>query len=110
MMNTSHTLSKVTGFRKAGDYVLDISFDDGTRQVIDFLPVLQGDLFGPLRDRALFDRVVIDSEFHTLVWPNGADFDSGMLHDWPLVKEDFIAQCQGLSASGRQKGAGRPVR
>ena len=31
----------------------------------------------------LFSRVSIDSEVHTLVWPNGADFDPATLHDWP---------------------------
>jgi hypothetical protein len=36
-----------------------------------------------LRDRELFDRVRMDTEVHTLVWPNGADFDPATLHDWP---------------------------
>jgi hypothetical protein len=30
----------------------------------------------------LFNQVRIDPEVHTLVWPNGADFDPAMLHDW----------------------------
>lgn len=25
----------------------------------------------------------IDPEVHTLVWPNGADCDPAILHDWP---------------------------
>jgi hypothetical protein len=31
----------------------------------------------------LFNQVQIDPEVHTLVWPNGADFDPATLHDWP---------------------------
>jgi hypothetical protein len=46
--------------------------------------VLAGELFGPLRDIDVFNRVRIDPEIHTLVWPNGADFDPAMLHDWPV--------------------------
>jgi hypothetical protein len=40
-------------------------------------------LYGPLVERASFNRVGIDLEVHTLVWPNGADFDPATLHDWP---------------------------
>jgi len=45
--------------------------------------VLEGELFGPLQNPALFNQVRIDPEAHTLVWPNGADFDPTTLHDWP---------------------------
>ncbi len=58
-------------------------FEDRTEQVIDFSPVLAGELFGPLRDERLFNQVRIDPEVQTLVWPNGADFDPATLHDWP---------------------------
>jgi hypothetical protein len=60
-----------------------VTFDDETAQVIDFRPVLAGRLFGPLADVDLFNQVRIDPEAHTLVWPNGADFDPATLHDWP---------------------------
>jgi hypothetical protein len=78
-----HPIYRVRSFRFAGDYVLDVTFDDDTQQKIDFRPVLAGSLFGPLRDLKLFNQVAIDREAHTLVWPNGADFDPATLHDWP---------------------------
>ena len=43
-------------------------------QIVNFQPVLKGEVYGPLRDTAVFDQVSIDPEAHTLVWP-GADFD-----------------------------------
>ena len=54
-------------------YVIHVEFDDRTVQTIDFEPVLAGELFGPLRDPALFRQVRLDPEAHTLVWPNGAE-------------------------------------
>jgi hypothetical protein len=60
-----------------------VAFDDESEQVINFKPVLAGELFGPLRDLDLFNKVRLDPEAHTLVWPNGADFDPATLHDWP---------------------------
>jgi hypothetical protein len=71
-------------------YTLDLSFDDGVSRRIDFSPVLEGELFGPLRDLALFDQVEIDPEVHTVVWPNGADFDPATLRDWPDHVDELI--------------------
>ncbi len=68
-----------------------MGFEDGTQQEIDLEPVLAGEMYGPLRDRALFKKVTIDPEVHTLVWPNGADFDPSTLHDWPEHEEAMRA-------------------
>ena len=73
--------------------------DDRSEQVIDFRPVLSGELFGPLRDPALFCQVRLDPEVLTLVWPNGADFDPATLHDWP-------DQVKALQAMARRWEAG----
>jgi len=79
----SHPIYRVVGFEIAGPYTLRVKFDDGEEQVIDFRPVLMGEIYGPLKDEGLFNQVEIDPEVHTLVWPNGADFDPATLHDWP---------------------------
>ncbi len=79
----SHPIYRVISFEIQGPYTLRVCFDDNTEQVIDFQDTLEGELFGPLRNRALFNQVQIDPEVYTLVWPNGADFDPATLHDWP---------------------------
>jgi Protein of unknown function (DUF2442) len=78
-----HPIYRVRSFEVMGSYTLRVQFDDRTDQIIDFEPVLAGELYGPLRDLSLFKQVWIDPEVHTLVWPNGADFDPAILHDWP---------------------------
>ena len=85
-----HSLYRVTSFEVVRPFVLNVRFDDGTRQRIDFGSVLRGDVYGPLRDAALFERVAIDLDAHTLVWPNGADFDPARLHDWPDAGRQMI--------------------
>ena len=79
----SHPIHRVVGFEIVPPYTLRVHFEDATAQTINFEPVLAGELYAPLRDVRLFNRVSIDPEVHTLVWPNGADFDPATLHDWP---------------------------
>jgi len=46
-------------------------------------PRSDGRCYGPLRNLYLLNRVRIDPEVETLVWPVRADFDPATLHDWP---------------------------
>ncbi len=78
-----HGIYRVESFQIVGPYTLHVKFDDETEQTIDFQPILAGELYEPLSDLKLFNQVQIDAEVHTLVWPNGADFDPATLHDWP---------------------------
>ena len=97
----SHGIYRVTAFRIVGPYTLEVSFDDGLSRTIDFQPVLRGELLGSLRDQALFDSVKIDRDVHTLVWPNGADFDPESLHDWPEVADELASMAQRWTSGAR---------
>ena len=79
----SHPIYKVRSVKVVAPFTLRVGFDDATEQTLDFRPVLAGELYRPLRELSLFNQVKIDPEVHTLVWPNGADFDPSTLHDWP---------------------------
>ncbi len=91
----AHLISRVQNFEIIAAYTLRVAFDDATEQIINFEPVLHGELYGPLRDADLFRRVRLDLEVHTLVWPNGADFDPAVLHEWPDCEAAFIEMAMG---------------
>jgi len=98
----THEICRVVSFEKVAPFTLRVVFDDSTSQVIDFRPVLKGELYGPLQEPLLFDQVRIDPEVHTLVWPNGADFDPATLHNWPdsssalkVLAEKWVSVKQG---------------
>lgn len=87
----THPLHRITSFDLTGPYSLRVCFEDGSTRTINFEPVLEGEVYGPLRDPAEFARVTLDPEVHTLVWPSGADFDPATLHDWPEHEAAFRA-------------------
>ena len=101
-----HPVHKVKGFEIAGPYCLRVEFADGLTRTIDLKQVLEGELYGPLRDLSVFNAVEIDRESHTLVWPNGADFDPAILHDWPDHEAAMIALAQRWAAAARGERAG----
>ena len=94
----SHPIYKVCSVKIVAPYTLQIAFDDGAEQVIDFRPVLAGELYGPLLALPVFNQVRIDPEVHTLVWPNAADFDPATLHDWPQHASALAARARGWAA------------
>ncbi|MDI6793912.1 MAG: DUF2442 domain-containing protein [bacterium] len=86
----NHSIYRVKSFEIVAPYTLRVDFDDHTSRIIDFRSILVGELYGSLRDLTLFNQVQIDPEVHTLVWPNGADFDPATLHDWPQHLEEEL--------------------
>ncbi len=90
----SHCIYRVQSFEIVAPFTLCIAFDDGITQTINFKPILVGKLYGQLTDLSLFNQVIIDPEVHTLVWPNGADFDPAALHDWTQHKDELIERAR----------------
>jgi Protein of unknown function (DUF2442) len=86
----THPICHVQEFEILAPYKARIVFTEASGQGIDFEPVLRGELFGPLRDLALFNKAALDPEARTVVWPNGADFDPATLHQRPHCTAGFI--------------------
>jgi hypothetical protein len=89
--STPARVHSIKAFEIVGPYRIRIEFGDGLVRTIDFRPVLEGELYGPLRDMSRFNSVSLDAEVHTLVWSNGADFDPATLHDWPDHEAAMVA-------------------
>ena len=95
----AHQIHRVTGIEQLTDFTLQVAFADGTAQLIDFSPILAGEIYGPLADPSYFRQVRLDPESHTITWPNDADFDPAQLHDWPSVRDDFARLAQTWAAA-----------
>lgn len=67
--------------RYVGDYVIWLRFRDGTAGEVDLRPALWGPVFEPLLELSYIRTFTVHPEFHTLVWPNGADIALEFLHD-----------------------------
>ena len=67
--------------RYVDGHIVWLRFRDGSAGEIDLAGALQGPVFAPLRDPAVFAEFSVHPDFHTLVWPNGADFAPEYLHD-----------------------------
>jgi hypothetical protein len=98
-----HPIYRVKSFRHVAPYTLRIQFNDNTVRIIDFKPVLFGEIFEDLRDPELFKMVSIDKEAHTLIWPNGADFDPATLHDWHENLSAFTALISGWNSKNTKQ-------
>lgn len=81
-----HQIYRIKSFEIIGPYTLRIEFNDSTFQTINFESILEGELYGPLKELALFNKVKLDREIKTLVWPNGADFDPETLRNWSIYE------------------------
>ncbi len=89
-----HEIVRVTSLKVVAPYTLELTFDDSVKKVINFEPVLHGEMYSPLCDVNVFNSVRIDPEVYTIVWSNGADFDPAILHDWEDHKEELVRRAQ----------------
>jgi hypothetical protein len=62
-------------------YVIDVTFDDGSRRRMDLESELWGEVFEPLRDPNLFAQARVEPDWGTVVWPTGADLGPEFLSE-----------------------------
>lgn len=62
-------------------YILEVTFEDGVRRLVDVEPLLYGEVFEPLREPTLFAQASVDPVLGTVVWPNGADLSPEFLYE-----------------------------
>ena len=74
-------MREITAVRFVSDFIVRLTFDDGSVRVVNLEPLLRGPMFAELRaDPDLFARVFVDHEVGTIAWPNGVDMDADVLH------------------------------
>ncbi|MDR1973147.1 MAG: DUF2442 domain-containing protein [Bacteroidales bacterium] len=71
-------LLRVVDVEYLKDYTMNLEFNDGTKKKINFLPLLNGKMFEPLRDRNKFIQFGLNS--WTIEWSNGADMSPEFLY------------------------------
>jgi len=76
---------RVTEATLVRDFVVWLRFNDGSEGEVDLSEELEGPIFEPLKDPKAFAQYRLDTEVHTLVWPNGADFAPEFLHEHARV-------------------------
>ena len=97
---TSFEIHRVIKSEIVAPYTLWLLFNDGTEQTINFDPILEGPIFGPLKDIDLFSQYSLNHDFGTIEWPTGADIDPSVLHDWPDHVDAIVEKRRTLHSSG----------
>ena len=63
-----------------GGHRLRLRFDDGSSGEVDLSQESWTGIFAPLAEAKYFEKVQLDEELGTIVWPNGADIAPETLH------------------------------
>jgi hypothetical protein len=67
--------------RPLDGYELYLRFEDGTDGVVDIAKLISfHGVFEPLKSRAYFEQVQVNTGLGTVFWPNGADLDPDVLY------------------------------
>ena len=72
-------LPSIVNAEYRGDFRIQVTFNDGVQNVLDFSQWLEGPIFEPLKDREYFRRFFVEGG--TITWPNGADIAPETLYD-----------------------------
>ncbi len=78
-MEAPGQLVRVCAVEPLDGFRVRLTFDDGTRKVVDLEPYLHGPIFDPIRNNpATFRSVKVQGG--TIAWDNGADIDPDVLY------------------------------
>lgn len=88
-------IPQVIEARHIKDYRVWMRFQDGIEGEIDLKNELWGEMFEALKDISVFQKLRVDPELHTIVWPNGADLAPEFLYQ--QLRSNFSPS----SASGK---------
>ena len=72
---------RVTDVKLLRGYQLRVTFSDGVVKEVDLGLELYGEVFEPLKDKELFQQVVVNPEANTVEWANGTDFAPEFLYE-----------------------------
>jgi hypothetical protein len=72
---------EVVQVRYVRDYTIWLRFTDGLEGELDLSGELWGEVFEPLKDKALFAQVGLYEYGVTICWPNGADLAPEFLYE-----------------------------
>ena len=80
---------KVKTVRSLAGKRLLVEFDNGVTKVYDCKPLLDSEVFAPLRDEAVFRRVRADSHGYAVIWTDMIDLAESELwiHGAPVADE-----------------------
>lgn len=63
------------------NYIIWLRFNNGAVGEIDLKKELTGEIFGPLKELAKFQKFRVDPDIKTVVWENGADLAPEFLYE-----------------------------
>ena len=75
---------------------IQLTFNDGTSETVDFSQWLEGPIFEPLQDIAYFRRFFLEGG--TVSWPNGADIAPETLYEAAFREGRFNTRLQPTGA------------
>jgi len=74
-------LKDVIKVRALKGYRLHLEFEDGISGEVDIGKLIKfRRIFEPLKEESFFEKVMVNPEWGTIYWPNGADIDPDVLY------------------------------
>jgi uncharacterized protein DUF2442 len=90
------------------EYVVDLTFNDGSQKHVDVSQWFKGPIFEPLRKKAFFKKFFVEAA--TLAWPNGVDIAPEALYDAADVRKAPAPLRPSRRKAARKSKALRSVR